>query len=107
MTKAIAYLIAIAVTLASTPAASMANTSFRCGSDLVQNGDTMHEIRSACGSPLSETAIGERKKYRIHKKQRLKLESIVYLTEWIYEKSDGIYILTFEGSRLVRKEFKR
>ena len=83
------------------------NTSLRCGNALILLGETMHEVRSACGEPVSVQPVGERKTYRILKNQDLKIEDITYVTEWIYEKNFGLYILTFEGSRLVDKTFSR
>ena len=83
------------------------NTSLRCGNALILIGDTVHEVRRECGNPVSEHRAGERKTYRILKNDHLKIEDITYVTEWIYEKDLGIYILTFEGSRLVHKEFSR
>ncbi len=81
------------------------NTSFRCGNSLVSIGDTMSKVRRLCGNPLSEQQVGERRTFRIYKQEQLKIEDITYVTEWIYEKHQGEYILTFEGSRLVHKEY--
>lgn len=82
-----------------------ADTSFRCGSNLISLGDTMHEVRGSCGEPFSTQVVGEKKDYRIINEDRLRIESITYVTEWIYESAGGIYVLTFEGSRLGKKEF--
>lgn len=82
-----------------------ADDSFRCGSNLISLEDTMYEVRNACGEPFSSQIIGERTTYRILKKRKIEIESTVYLTEWIYEGNNGIYVLTFQGSRLVEKEF--
>lgn len=79
--------------------------SMRCGSNLIALEDTMYEVRQSCGEPYSEKVVGEKTSYRVYKKKRLGVESVLYVTEWVYERSDGIYILTFEGSRLVAKEF--
>ena len=79
--------------------------SLRCGNDLISLEDTMYEVRKSCGEPYSDQVIGEKTSYRIYKKKRLGVESVIYVTEWVYECKDGIYILTFEGSRLVAKEF--
>ena len=90
------------------PVAGLAgNTSLRCGNALILIGDTMHEVRKACGEPLSEQRVGEKKTYRMIKKRHLKIEDITYVTEWIYDKNGETYILTFEGSRLALKEFTR
>lgn len=79
--------------------------SLRCGSDLIDLGETMYEVRRSCGEPHSIRDVGEKRQYRVHNKKRLGVEYVVYITEWIYERNDGIYVLTFEGSRLERKEF--
>ena len=81
------------------------NAPFRCGSDLINLDDTMHGVRSACGEPYSSEVVGERTVYKYDKKKNNKIESNYYLTEWVYEGNNGIYVLTFEGSRLVKKEF--
>jgi hypothetical protein len=81
------------------------NASFRCGSDLISLGATMHEVRSSCGEPHSSDIVGERSIYKFQKNRKYKVESNYYITEWIYEGNNGIYALTFEGSRLVKKEF--
>ncbi len=79
--------------------------SLRCGANLISLEDTMYEVRQSCGEPYSEQVVGEKTSYRIYKKKRIGVESVLYVSEWIYERSDGIYVLTFEGSRLVAKEF--
>ena len=81
------------------------DTSFRCGNDLILNGYTMYQIRESCGAPDSEQVIGHKEL----KEQRgiSKTDTTVYIIEWIYKRDFGIYILTFEGSKLVKKEFRR
>ncbi|MFN2354294.1 MAG: DUF2845 domain-containing protein [Desulfopila sp.] len=79
--------------------------SLRCGSDLIDLGETMYEVRKSCGELYSVQDVGEKRHYSRYKTKRQTVESIVYLTEWIYERADGIYVLTFEGGRLVEKEF--
>ena len=79
--------------------------SLRCGNNLISLDDTMYEVRKSCGEPYSEQVIGEKTSYRVYQKKRLGVESVIYVSEWVYERSDGIYVLTFEGSRLVTKEF--
>ena len=80
------------------------DTSFRCGNSLVSLGDTMYQVREICGEPYSTQHVGEKKTYKIMKNKGLKIESITYLTEWIYKGNNGIYVLTFQGSRLAQKE---
>lgn len=83
------------------------NTSMRCGNELISIGDTMHQVRNTCGNPLSEQRIGEKRTFKIYKEDQLKIENLIYVYEWYYKKGDGTYILTFEGSRLVKKEYKK
>lgn len=83
------------------------DTSLRCGNELVDLGDTMYEVRQACGDPAYEQRIGERTIYTILRDERLKVKDAMYLIEWIYPKDSGIYILTFEGSRLTDKEYSK
>lgn len=97
-------IIAIVFSTSASPAAAM-DDPLRCASDIITLGDTMYEVRAACGQPFSTQIVGETKKYRILKKKRYRIESTAYLSEWIYESDDGIYVLTFEGSRVVEKEF--
>jgi Protein of unknown function (DUF2845) len=81
------------------PASSIdaGTTSFRCGNNYISDiGDHMHVVRKHCGEPAVEQKIGEKE---------VSNHNFMYLTEWIYEKDQGIYILTFEGSRLIKKEF--
>ena len=79
--------------------------SLRCGTDLISLEDTMYEVKKSCGEPHSDKVVGEKTSYRIYKEKRLGVESVIYVSEWVYERNDGIYVLTFEGSRLVAKEF--
>ncbi len=81
------------------------NDSFRCGGNLISLGDTMYEVRNSCGEPYSSQIIGERNFYKILQKKKYRVESSYYLTEWLYEGNSGVYLLVFEGSRLVEKEF--
>ena len=91
----------------STVGLSAAETSLRCGNQLIEIGDTMHQVRSACGEPVSEQRIGERTIYQILADQQLKIKDSLYLFEWIYKKDSGVYILTFEGGRLLNKEYSK
>jgi hypothetical protein len=85
------------------------DTLFRCGSDIVSLGYTKHKIKDECGEPDSEQSVGEKStlKYRKGKLIKGKRKSNTNLTEWTYKRDFGIYVLTFEGSRLVKKEYFR
>ena len=83
------------------------DTSLRCGNQLIEIGDTMYTVRAACGNPVAEQRIGERTIFTILSDRQLKIKDSMYLSEWIYLKDSGHYILTFEGSRLSRKEYSK
>ena len=83
------------------------DTMLRCGSELIERGDTMYKVRRTCGEPVSVRRVGERTNYTILAEERLKVKDIIYIEEWVYEKDSGIYVLTFEGSRLKKKEYSR
>ena len=93
--------------LMSMPSLYADDTSLRCGNSLISIGDTMYAVRKACGDPTHEQRVGERRRYKADKAKGLKIEDITYVTEWIYERGQGAYILTFEGSRLVDKTYSR
>lgn len=82
---------------------AFSDTSFRCGNEIISEGDTMYRVKDRCGEPDSEQHVGEKTVY----KSKLKGKQIRYITEWIYERNGRIVILTFEGSRLVKKEDAR
>jgi hypothetical protein len=109
-------LAALVVCLALTLSAGLltADTSFRCGSDLIEVGYTMYQVKNSCGTPDSEQVTGSSEASGGAVK-RLPRRGVVgegcsdvtlNITEWIYNRDSGLYILTFEGDKLVRKEFK-
>lgn len=87
--------------------AGAADTLLRCGNDLIEKGDTMYQVRQVCGEPISAQRVGERTSYTILADERLKIRDVLYMEEWIYKKDSGLYILIFEGGRLVKKEYTR
>jgi hypothetical protein len=104
MKKTAAVILCLVMTL-TTDFLYADDTSFRCGNDLISIGCTMYQIRNSCGAPDSEQVIGQKEV----KEQRgpNKTDTTVYITEWTYNRDFGIYVLTFEGSKLIKKEFKR
>lgn len=82
-----------AVILALLPAASA--FALRCGLELAQAGDLKHQVRTACGEPVSHEVIGyideERNGDRIR---------VLQVEEWIIEQSGYYYRLLFEGNVL-------
>lgn len=73
----------------------------RCGGDLISPGKLMYVTIEKCGEPLSRERVGEVR--YLEKKDNL--ERVIYLTELLYKESGGYYVLTFEGSRLIKSEF--
>ena len=81
------------------------DTTLRCGNDLISIGYSMYQIRNSCGAPDSEQVVGQ-KEIKEQKGQD-KTTTTIYITEWTYKREAGIYVLTFEGSKLIKKEYKR
>lgn len=104
MKMLILYIIGILIFI-SPHSVIASNASFRCGNDLITRGQTMYQVQLSCGEPDFSQVVGEKTTYRIHKKKRLETVKSIYMTEWTYERRNGIYLLTFEGSRLVKKVF--
>ena len=71
--------------------------AFRCGGDMVQEGDYKFEVLEKCGKPDLEEHVGyvlDRRGYRERE-----------IVQWIYGPSRGLYtILHFEGATLKRIE---
>jgi hypothetical protein len=82
------------------------DTSFRCGSDLITMGYTMYQVKNSCGAADSEQVIGSSDLSKVRVADKEKADTALNITEWIYNRDGGIYILTFEGDRLVRKEYR-
>ena len=105
MKRAVGLICALLIVSISAAGHSRADTSFRCGNQLIEIGDTMHKVKSACGKPLAEQRIGERTTYRILPDQQLKVKDSLYLFEWLYRRGTVTYVLIFEGSRLSEKSY--
>lgn len=86
---------------------ALSDTSFRCKNDIIDEGYTMHQVRTKCGAPYSEQIVGERTTYEGTIADKHKVKQVSYISEWIYNRNVGFVILTFEGSRLVKKEYVR
>jgi hypothetical protein len=86
----------------------------RCGSDLVTPGYLKYEVIQSCGEPLSREMVGEidygdsgslydRHHSRFKDRDR---RVYLYVEEWLY-KTDGLFVLRFEGNTLVNVESVR
>ncbi|KTT48176.1 hypothetical protein SB11R_16965 [Pseudomonas oryzihabitans] len=77
--------------------------SLRCGSTLVSDGSTTHEVRDRCGAPLSVTPLGERQVTDAYGYRQVE-----FVEEWAYGPWNGmLYFLTFRGGRLAEVDSKR
>ena len=90
---------------------------FRCGSEIVENGDTAFEVGGKCGGPdYREITVLEVKKSS-RKKKTTRRTITVYTgsdysgvssgdEKWYYDCGPNrfIYILTFSGSKLIKVE---
>lgn len=90
---------------------------FRCGSEIVESGDTAFEVRGKCGGPdYREITVVEVKKSS-GKKKKIQRTIMVYAgsdysgvssgnEKWYYDCGPNrfIYILTFSGSKLIEVE---
>ena len=94
MTKCI--LLATVILFAIIPNSAFA---LRCGNELASIGDLKHEVKLACGTPISKEVIGfidqEKEGDRIR---------VLKIEEWIVESSSRYYSLVFEGNTLVKVE---
>ncbi|MBU3058300.1 DUF2845 domain-containing protein [Pseudomonas indica] len=83
--------------LAAAPAQA---ETMRCGSKLVSLGDRAFEVQQKCGEPAHRDLVG----YTLGEYDRREFK----MEEWAYGPNNGmLYILTFEGNRLIRIETRR
>ena len=111
--KSFAYAILFILAVGA-PAAGESGLGIRCGSDLVSPGYLKYEVLQTCGEPLSREIVGEVElsdsdriyDRRWHRSVGGGSRVFLYLEEWLYDKS-GLYVLRFEGNRLVMVESVR
>jgi hypothetical protein len=78
------------------------DTSLRCGTDLIDIGDSKSRVMYLCGQPISKEVIGQTK----IPDNKSGIEFII--ERWTYDTSVRYFtILTFKGDRLVRLEDER
>jgi hypothetical protein len=80
-------------------AAHSKDTMFRCGTNLIDIGDSKSRVAYLCGQPFSKEVIG-------HTKVPDDREGVEFIIErWTYDTSVRYFtILTFKGDRLVNLE---
>lgn len=105
--KSIIALLAFSAIALAAFSASAGQTSLRCGNELISIADTMYQVQDACGQPDARQNVGEKRIFVKTVDKQRELETVTYVSEWIYRRDNGMYVLTFEGSRLVSKEFVR
>jgi len=88
--------------LLSPPVAQSKDTSMRCGTDLIDIGNSKSRVAYLCGQPFSKEIIGQTKV--ADNKSGIEF----FVERWTYDTSVGYFtILTFKGDRLVRLEDER
>lgn len=78
------------------------DTLLRCGTDLIDIGDSKNRVVYLCGQPFSREIVG-------HTKVADNRDGVEFIVErWTYDTSVRYFtILTFKGDRLVRMEDER
>jgi hypothetical protein len=106
-------ILSVTVALGAAPRAGVADSGFRCGSRVVDEGDHMYEVRDKCGEPDAVTTrIAKR---TVKEKVRRSLggglsedvteerEVEVLLDEWVYDLGDRRFVryVAFENDRVI------
>ncbi|HQJ31019.1 MAG TPA: DUF2845 domain-containing protein [Syntrophales bacterium] len=80
--------------------------AFRCGNGLVSVGDSKGKVLIECGKPTFKEKVADRETRRRTGTKKTGAKTTKSVEQWTYNcgKDDFIYILTFEGGKLVREE---
>ncbi len=80
-------------------------SALRCGQGLVMVGDVKAKVLAECGEPQYRETVGERESAR-RKGEGAWKKTTKKVEEWTYNCGEGdfIYVLTFEGGKLVKEE---
>jgi hypothetical protein len=72
-------------------------STFRCGTDVIQLGDSNYRVMAKCGPPSSKDYIGANYRYGT-----LPASEFLDMERWIYNRgsTDFIYSLMFAGGSL-------
>ena len=114
MKKFLSIVVFVLMVIMAGVAAHSSGRGLRCGSDLVTPGYLKYEVQQRCGEPLSRELVGEvelgesgstydRENSRFRDRDG---RVFLYIEEWLY-KTDGLYVLRFEGNTLVNVESVR
>jgi len=70
---------------------------FRCGTDVIQLGDSNYRVLAKCGPPSTRENIGANYRYSMPATELRDVE------QWIYNRgtTDFVYMLMFEGGALI------
>lgn len=81
------------------PALCAAQSSWRCGQNLINVGDSSFEVLARCGKPDLREQVGYIIDDAGHRE--------IALQEWVYGSTNGAYcVLTFAGTILKDIEFR-
>lgn len=83
--------------------------AFRCGSNIVGVGDAKAKVLLECGPPTYKEQVGVKEESyggESGRKRGSKTKKSKKVEQWTYNcgESDFIYILTFEGGKLIKEE---
>jgi hypothetical protein len=83
--------------------------AFRCGDEIVSVGDAKSRVQIVCGNPTFKERTGAKGVYAADPETgRRRAKSSRKVEQWTYNCGEGdfIYVLTFEGGRMVREDTK-
>jgi hypothetical protein len=93
------FLLAVLLCLLGTPNRAMAGNEsfFRCGTDVIQLGDSNYRVLAKCGPPSTREYIGSNYRYAMPAGELRDVE------QWIYNRgaTDFVYLLMFQGGALI------
>jgi hypothetical protein len=80
--------------------------AFRCGNGIVGVGDTKSRVVIECGKPTYKERVGTKSNYSGDQTQSKGRKSSRSVEVWSYNCGEGdfIYVLTFEGGKLVKED---
>ncbi|MDD5168203.1 MAG: DUF2845 domain-containing protein [Syntrophales bacterium] len=79
--------------------------AFNCGKGIVSIGDAKSRVMIECGKPTYKERVGANDVYSADASRR-RTRSSKKVEQWTYNCGEGdyIYVLTFEGGKLVKEE---
>ncbi|MDQ5986074.1 MAG: hypothetical protein CSYNP_01792 [Syntrophus sp. SKADARSKE-3] len=80
--------------------------AFRCGENVISAGDTKSRVIMECGKPTYKEKVGSKDVYTSDQGNRNHSKSSKKVEQWSYNCGEGdfIYVLEFEGGKLVRED---